>query len=107
MAKQGKFGPYLQLGTKGKIQYVSIPTDVWKRGITQKDVKDILTKKEKETLHVNELMKADDAIDTIKQGPRGWYVSMKPVKGKKKRITKSLKGDIMSITSDMIRDMLP
>ena len=35
VAKQGKFGPYLQVGTT-KPRYISIPEETWKQGISKK-----------------------------------------------------------------------
>ena len=99
VAKTGKFGPYLQIG---KSQYISIPKDVWEKGLTQKDVKDILSQTEKEAAHVASLVKSHDDVKEIKKGPRGWYAILS--KGKKK--TMSLTDSIMDFTKDDLSETL-
>ena len=105
VAKQGKFGPYLQIGTK-KPRYVSIPMEIWEAGITKPLAHEILQNVEKEESHAAHLVKSHASVGDIKKGPRGWYLVLKSKSKSKRGASKSLGDDILSVTKDLLTQIV-
>jgi len=69
VAKKGKYGPYLQIGSK---RYVSLPKDIEWLTLHETAAKEYIRQDDKETEHAAQLSSAVGM--NVLRGPKGWYM---------------------------------